>query len=198
VFTIWEDINALAHGQATRIEYFDPAIHAGTEDGQNAFAYCGGTLRQPPYSAVFFTVDLDPEDDDVLNGLSAADAKDHILQYFQLVKAERDAYAQAHPGRYYLIGAYGKASTLEWCYRDPAGAVSLFWQSASTGSSNRFPRRPWCHAHRWQLADQSRLDHTWGVIRGADPDADWGDGGTWRLNTPLATALEQAEDAGSL
>jgi hypothetical protein len=194
IFTIWEDINALAHAQPGNIDYFDPAFHAGTEDGRNAFAYCGGTLRQPPYSTVFFTVDFDPEDPDFLNGLTVAQAKSRILQYFHLVKTERDAFAQAHPGRYYLIGVYGKASLLEWCYRDTVGAVSMFWQSGSPGTSNRRPRRPWCHANRWQLANQSRIDPPVWIIRGADPDADWGDGGTWQLNTPLMQQLEQAED----
>jgi Domain of unknown function (DUF1906) len=202
IFTTWEDINVLAHGQPLTIDYFDPAIHAGTEDGQKAFKHCGEVLRQPPYSTVFFTVDFNPEDPANLAGLTAAQAKTRILQYFGLVKAQRDAYAQAHPGRYYFIGVYGQANTLEWCYRDPAGSVAMFWQSGSTGGSNKLPRRPWCHAHRWQLADNTRLDNHWVVgtktiVPGADPDADWDDGGTWRLNLPLTQQLEQSEDAAA-
>jgi hypothetical protein len=197
IFTVWEDINVLAHSQALNIGYFDPAIHTGTEDGQKAFAYCGGTLRQPPYSAVYFAVDFDPEDTSVLGGVSVATAKDHILQYFHLVKAQRDAYALANPGRYYLIGVYGKGAPMEWLYRDPVGAVDMYWQSASTGGSNGLPNRPWCHANRWQVASDVRLNTAWPVVRGADPDADWGDGGTWQLNRPLVRQLEQLEDAAA-
>lgn len=196
IFTIWEDINALARKQALDITYFDPAIHAGTEDGRNAFAYCGGVLRQPPYTPVFFAVDFDPEDPAILGGVSPADAKNHIIQYFVLIRNERDAYANAHPGRYYLIGVYGKAAVLEWCYKEST-AVSMFWQSASTGSSNRRPKRPWCHANRWQIADDSRLRPGWNVIPGADPDVDWFDGGTWQLSHSLEQQLEQAEDAAA-
>jgi len=194
IFTIWEDINALAHSQALNIAYFDPAIHAGTEDGRKAFKYCGDVLRQPPYTPVFFAVDFDPEDPANLGSLSVQTAKNRIIGYFQLVRAERDAYARNHPGRYYLIGVYGKAATLEWCYKESTG-VSMFWQSASTGTSNQRPNRPWCHANRWQIAIDSTLRHAtpaWNVVPGADPDVDWSDGGTWRLSR-LSRDLEREE-----
>jgi hypothetical protein len=45
-------------------------------------------------------------------------------------------FERIRPTRYYLIGVYGKAATLRWCYETASTGVSMFWQSASTGTSN--------------------------------------------------------------
>jgi len=189
IFTIWEDVNVLARKQAIDITYFDPAIHAGTEDGRAAFEYVGAVLHQPSHTPVFFTVDFDAPDPSDPRVRPVRDAKERILHYFELVKSERDAYAQAHPDHYYLIGVYANGGVNRWCYEQ--GIVSIFWQSNSPGGSgNRLPERPWYHANRWQYSKETELEGAgWRFVRGADPDLDWGDGGTWNLMDPLEQRL---------
>jgi hypothetical protein len=217
IFTVWESSNAAAGGEPAMndkppalqhsykigIRYFDSAFHAGTEDGRNAFTYCGDVLRQPPHTPVFFCVDFDAADHKDTTPVSTADSQKRIEDYFTLVKTERDSYAQRNPGRYYLIGLYANGEVNRWAYEQ--GIVSAFWQSVSFGSSgNPLPRRPWYHANRWQFNKDDNLKAVWGYVdghhirhsyvEGADPDADWGDGGTWSLVTPLAQELSQLED----
>jgi hypothetical protein len=207
IFTVWESFNVLAEGEPTMndpppavqhtfkvgINYFDPTIHAGTEDGRNAFTYCGDVLRQPPHTPVFFCVDFDAADPHDTAPVSAEDSKKRIRDYLTLVKAERDRYAQTNPGRYYTIGLYSNGGVARWAYDQ--GIVSSFWQSVSTGSTgNTPPNRPWFHANRWQFNKETGLQPHWPFVPGADPDADWGDGGTWTLIDPLARELSDLED----
>lgn len=226
IFTIWESWNDAAGGQPVApqsaqgvaagelgILYFNPASHTGTEDGQIAFAYCGDVLFQPSQTPVFFCVDFDAEDPtDVANLTDPAvidpnahppaadlgEVKRRIQSYFELVKTERDAYAQRNSDRYYLIGLYAKGEVNRWVYEQ--GIVNLFWQSTSTGGSNAIPFRPWYHTNRWQFSKETALAAAgWTVpahggnvevVKGADPDVDWGDGGTWSVNDPLELQLE--------
>lgn len=220
LFTIWESYNDAAQGEPVApapgnygvgIAYFDPVNHTGTEDGKYAFSHCGGVLLQPSQTPVFFCVDFDAEDpNDAANTNDQAIAslnnpadriteiKSRIQHYFELVKAERDAYARKNPDRYYLIGLYAKGEVNRWVYEK--GIVNLFWQSTSTGGSNALPNRPWYHANRWQFNKESGLVAAgWTVappppprevVGGADPDVDWEDGGTWTLNDPLERKLE--------
>jgi hypothetical protein len=187
-FTIWEDRSAIAANQ--NINYFDPANAAGTFDGQHAFAYCGDVLRQPPHTPVFFTIDnFDPA---VGTAAQVATAKSWITQYVTLLKRARDDYAVQNPDRPYLVGLYTNGEVLRWCYE--AGDLDMFWQSGSGGTSgNTWPNnRPWFHASRWQFnVDAGLAAAGWTAIHGADPDADWGDGGTWNLRDPLWADLEQ-------
>jgi hypothetical protein len=207
IFTVWESHNDLAGGEPTMndpppavqkafkigIAYFDPVVHAGTEDGRFAFSYCGDVLRQPPHTPVFFCVDFDAADPHDTSPVSKADSQARIENYLKLIKEERDSYARLNPGRYYLIGLYANGAVNRWAYEQ--GVVSMFWQSLSTGSSgNTPPNRPWYHANRWQFNDQDGLNPLWPFVQGADPDADWGDGGTWSLLEPLAQDLSQLED----
>jgi len=210
IFTIWESFNLLAGGEPTKndpppatqlafkigIQYFDPQFHTGTEDGTNAFSYCGGTLGQPPQTPIYFCVDFDAADPGDTAPVSTADSQQRIKDYITLVKNARDAYAQANPDRYYLIGLYANGAVNRWCYEQ--GLVSFFWQSVSAaGSGNRLPGefnwdpnalpgRPWYHANRWQYNREVNLQGAgWTFVPGADPDVDWGDGGTWSLASPL-------------
>lgn len=224
LFTIWESWNDLADGEPVAPEgaqgvaagrlgilYFNDANHTGTEDGRNAFSHCGDVLLQPSHTPVFFCVDFDAEDpNDAGNTtdpdvVAIANGNDRIIEikrrikrYFELIKAERDAYEQRHPDRHYLIGLYAKGEVNRWVYEQ--GIVTFFWQSTSIGGSNAVPRRPWYHANRWQFSKESELEaagwtvkvagHDVEVVAGADPDADWGDGGTWTANDQLEQRLE--------
>lgn len=203
VFTIWEDINTTAGGQPTQINYFDPANHAGEDDGKRAFAYCGDTLSQPPHTPVFFTVDFDPVS---TNTAVTAAREVWIKGYLTDVKAQRDAYTLKNPDRPFLIGLYGNGEVNRWAYEQ--GIVDAFWQSVGPGSSGNtmpgeFPYsdpvkhfRPWYHANRWQFNKESGLAAApWNVVPGADPDVDWGDGGSWTL---LNGAVRDLEDTRRL
>jgi hypothetical protein len=192
VFTIWENPNALAGREPTDIAYFDAASHAGTEDGTDAFTYCGDTLGQPSQTPIFFCVDFDAAD--------SADGLTKVNDYFTLVKNARDAYALKNPDRYFLIGVYGNGAVNRSCYEQ--GIVSVFWQSVSPGGTGNtlpgefpwsapLPLRPFCHANRWQFTKESALEAAgWKFVLGSDPDADWGDGGTWSLASPLVADFE--------
>ncbi|HEY1369197.1 MAG TPA: glycoside hydrolase domain-containing protein [Gaiellaceae bacterium] len=202
------------------IFYFNPdpdgnaATHddAGTLDGTEAFQYIGDTLKQPPNTPVFFSIDFDPYD---LPDASTAGAwpgpgpepadwphdwptlppvnrrENWIRSYFARIKVARDAYFD-RTGRYYLIGVYAPGKTLELLYKQ--GLVSYFWQAGSSGrSGSRPPRWPWFHANRWQYQGNVAPICT---IQQPDPDADWGDGGLWSLNDPLAVDLGQLERLG--
>ncbi len=199
IFTIWEDIDATV-GQPTTINYFDPAHNMGAQDGKNAFSYCGDTLGQPPHTPVFFTVDFDAADPP--HPMTAAQAQQWIEGYFTALKQARDTYTTQNPDRPYLIGLYANGETNRWCYRQ--GIVDMFWQSGSTGSTGNtlptdgfnwappIPLRPWYHANRWQFnIDKGLKAAGWTVVPGADPDADWGDGGAWTLADPLVQQFEQ-------
>jgi hypothetical protein len=187
IFTTWEHFEAGDPSQPLSADYFDPAHAHGTRDGENAFRYCGEVLHQPPQTPIFFAVDFPAADTDVQH--ASPHIKDWIEAYFKQIKDARDAYAQRNPDRYYLIGVYGTGGVLEWCYRQ--GYVSFFWQSLSTGTAgNVFPSRPWCHDNRFQFNREIALKNAnWNVVPGADPDMDWGDGGTWTLLDPLAQNL---------
>ena len=186
IFTIWEDIDHVA-GQATTIDYFDPANNMGAKDGKNAFAYCGDVLGQPPHTPVFFTVDFDAGDPND----GGPHAREWITGYFEAVKQARDAYTTQNPDRPFLIGLYCEGTVNQWCYEQ--GIVDMFWQSGSPGTSgNTLPQRPWYHANRWQFNENPGLKAAkWNVVSGADPDLDWGDGGTWTLADPLSQQLDQ-------
>jgi hypothetical protein len=223
LFTIWESFNIAAGGEPTldqnkvatwgafnanihkNIYYFDPAHHAGTEDGQNAFSYCGGVLKQPPHTPVFFAVDFDPLDLPDPNSdpspppgwptlPNATQRRQWIEQYFELIKAARDAYAITNPDRFYEIGVYGCGAILQWCYEQ--GIASSFWQAVSSGhNGSKPPRWPWYHCNRWQYqftGDKHSIAWTCAtatLVQGPDPDADWGDGGTWSLTDPITARL---------
>jgi hypothetical protein len=217
----WGDFTANFH---KHIFYFNPdpdgnpATHddAGTLDGTAAFAYVGGTLKQPPQTPIFFAIDFNPFDipDAASNpawpgpgpmpatwtrNWPASPAVPVRLQwiqsYYQNIKTARDAYAKA-TGRYYLIGAYCSGGTLDVLYAQ--GIVSHFWQANSnhrTGS--RPPRWPYFHANRWQYHSQKTWDTTphFCALTGADPDADWGAGGTWSWLDKPGFALTSLENA---
>lgn len=181
-FIIWEDRSAIHANQ--NIGYFTTAN--GKIDGDTAFAYCGDVLRQPPHTTVFFTVDnFDPADS------PTATAKPAILAYIAAVKKAQDDYVAKNPDRPYLIGLYTNGQVLQWCYEN--GDLDMFWQSASTGTHmNGFPNRPWYHANRWQYSFDALFQTAgWTALKGADPDADWADGGRWNLRDPLLIDLEE-------
>jgi hypothetical protein len=214
LFTIWESFNDAAGGEpvgpgsatGVGILYFASANHTGTEDGKFAFSHCGDVLLQPSQTPVFFCVDFDAVDpNDAANTIDPdiavmtisdrlTEIKSRIGHYFELVKTERDAYAKKNPDRYYLIGLYANGGVNQWAYEQ--GIVNLFWQSTSPGGTNALPQRPWYHANRWQFNKESNLAAAgWTtagnmVVDGADPDVDWGDGGTWTVNDPLERELE--------
>lgn len=238
IFTIWESVNNQSGGEPTldqrheadwgsfnvnihkNIHYFNPANHAGTEDGQNAFTYCGEVLQQPPQTPVFFAVDFDPLDLPDPNNPhadathpppgsppgtdiavppgwpalpNAATRRQWMERYFELVKGARDDYARINSDRYYLIGVYGCGEVLRWCYEQ--GFASAFWQAASSGhSGSQPPRWPWYHCNRWQYQfSDAAHPIAWNCVDGRDPDADWGDGGTWNLTDPIAAHLSDLE-----
>ena len=188
---------------------------AGDLDGADAFQYCWTQLRQPSQTPVFFTIDFDPYDMPNPNGVpfpppppappnptqgwpanpTPAVFEPWIKAYFTKIRAARDAlFTQGGP--YYLIGAYAAGKTLELLYEQ--GIVSHFWQPLSYGhTGNQPPLWPWYHVNRWQFnAETSLAAAGWTVpgptgspvevVNGADPDVDWGDGGTWNLNDDLA------------
>jgi hypothetical protein len=187
----------------------DPATHddAGTLDGRNAFDYCGNVLLQPPQTPVFFAIDFDPYDipqGEVSDGWPTlpvpAERENWICAYFENIKRARDDFSE-RTGRHYLIGAYCSGQTLQLLYEQ--GIVSHFWQAGSSGrSGSRPPNWPWYHANRWQYQTDSALDssnqHLPGSFpTGADPDADWGDGGAWKLTDPLVQELIWQERFGT-
>jgi hypothetical protein len=196
IFTTWESRNAAAASGPTVIGYFDPAHHAGTEDGATAFAYCGEVLHQPPQTPIFFCVDFDAADPHQ----GGHNAKAWIARYFELIRDARDAYARQNPDRYYLIGVYAAGEVLRWCYEQ--GIASSFWQAVSSGSTGSQPPGlwPWYHANRWQYQFTGNGHQVpwaapgWNCVGGIDPDADWGDGGTWQLDNPLGHRLDSLEE----
>ncbi len=188
MFSVWE------RGAPNTTAYFDPAQDRGTTDGHDAFFDCGVSLQQPPQTPVFFAVDYDAGDPDPVQG-GGPNAKNYISQYFAKVALARDAFAQQHPDRYFLIGVYAAGAVLEWLYE--LGHVSYFWQSPSTGTAgNQPPNHPWYHANRWQFraVDASHpMPGNWNCVPGADPDTDWGDGGSWFLTDDLNQQLINAQ-----
>jgi glycoside hydrolase-like protein len=203
------------------IFYFRPdpdgnqATHddAGTLDGTEAFQYVGDTLKQPPNTPVFFSIDFDPYDLPDASTVPAwagppdeepadwahdwpappgrNEAENWVLSYFTNIKAARDAYF-ARTDRYYLIGVYAPGGALELLYKQ--GIVSHFWQAGSSGRTGSHPPRwPWFHLNRWQY--QGNVAPICGIQQ-PDPDADWGDGGLWSLSDPLAVELDQLERRG--
>jgi hypothetical protein len=207
IFTVWESFNVAANGEPTMndpgtsnpnpikkgIEYFNPTHHAGSEDGSNAFSQCVANLRQPPHTPVYFCVDFDAADPHDTAPVSGTDAQKWIEGYLSLIKDERDKYVQQFPGRYYTIGLYSNGGVAGWAYKQ--GIVSEFWQSVGAGSTgNNAPYRPWFHANRWQFNREKGLSPKWAFVEGADPDADWYDGGTWTLSDPLSQELEEVEN----
>lgn len=200
------------------IFYFDPARDAGTLDGNEAFAYCGDVLKQPPNTPVFFSIDFDPFDVPDASTVPAwpppgvpvppppepadwahdwpappgvAVRENWVRAYFTKIKATRDAYF-ARTNRYYLIGAYAPGKALELLYKQ--GVVTHFWQAGSSGrTGSRPPRWPWFHANRWQY--QGNVAPICGINQ-PDPDADWGDGGLWSTADQLGHDLDQFERLG--
>ena len=124
-----------------------------------------------------------------MSGTALTDAESRILNYIALIKAARDTFLAAQPDFPYLIGLYANGEVLRWCYEQ--GDLDMFWQTASTGTTgSAFPKRPWFHANRWQYSvDVSFTAAGWTTWNGADPDADWGDGGRWNLRNPLIGEL---------
>ena len=117
-----------------------------------------------------------------------------IKTYFERIRDARNTFFDQQ-GVYYLIGAYAAGKSLQFLYEQ--GIVSHFWQATSFGhSGSRPPLWPWFHVNRWQFNREAGLAAAgWTVpvggvnvevIRGADPDVDWGDGGTWNLNDNVA------------
>jgi len=187
----------------------------GDLDGADAFQYCWTQLHQPSQTPVFFAIDFSPYDmpdphavpfppppppppapPNPTQGWPANPApavfEPWIKAYFTKIRAARDAlFAQGGP--YYLIGAYADGKTLELLYKQ--GVVSHFWQPASASRPGGHPPLwPWYHVNRWQFNVEKNLAAAgWTVpgtkvevVDGADPDVDWGDGGTWNLNDDLA------------
>ena len=117
-----------------------------------------------------------------------AEREEWIKTYFSNIKTARDTYFNL-TDRYYLIGAYAPGATLKLLYTQ--GIVTHFWQSAGFGhTGSKPPLWPWYHANRWQFNKETNLEAAgWKVVPGADPDVDWGDGGTWSLSDGL-TLLE--------
>jgi hypothetical protein len=184
-FTISEDRTALTANQ--NIGYFDPAFANGTSDGETAYTYCAEKLFQPPHTTVFFA--LDNLDLDSTTGAALTEAKSWLQDYFNLIRIARDTGVTQHPDYPYLIGVYGRGQVMQWLYEK--GFVDMFWQTASPGTAgNKYPARPWYHANRWQFSVDANLKTAgWTAWKGADPDADWGDGGRWNLRNPLIGEL---------
>jgi hypothetical protein len=118
-----------------------------------------------------------------------------LRAYFTKIGEARDAmFAQGGP--YYLIGVYAPGKTLQLLYDQ--GVVTYFWQPLSSGRNGSHPPLwPWFHVNRWQFNNETGLANAgWTikgqnnqqveVVNGADPDVDWGDGGTWNLNDTMA------------
>jgi len=200
LFTCWQSHRPLAGvlRQPREIAYFNPdpdgnpTTHddAGTLDGTEAFQYCGEVLKQLPQTPVFFALDFDPYDPP--GALNEA----WIKIYFERIKTARDDYS-ARTGRHYLIGVYGVGKIMKVLYAQ--GIVSHFWQAGSSGrSGSRPPNWPWFHTNRWQYQADKAICGIGGVSAvgkpfGIDPDADWGDGGTWSLRDTLSQLLEHLE-----
>ncbi|WP_158931672.1 glycoside hydrolase domain-containing protein [Acidisphaera sp. S103] len=200
VFTVWESTRLNTPSQIypsnQTIDYYDPQLDTGTLDGKEAFTYCGNILTQPPQTPVYFALDnFDP----------TAVHPDWILTYFEKIKAARDDYAN-QTGFYYLIGVYSNGGIMEQLYSQ--GIVSHFWQPVSAQATGSLPPRwPWYHVNRWQYTNEQGLFEGGGNVcsivtknpdpkiagqflyAGPDPDADWGDGGTWNLTDPVASDL---------
>lgn len=189
IFTAWE------LGNPNRIEYFRPPANAaldaqGNLDARKAFAACA-EFHQPPQTPVFFAVDFDGGARDVPN-------KDYITDYFRRVRTERDAFAKQNPDHYYLVGVYAGGQVMQWLYE--WGDVDYFWQTMSEefkGSEFATGNWPWYHSNRWQYQGTEDAAHPlpvdWHCVPGFDPDADWGDGGTWNLNDALAKDLRDLQ-----
>jgi hypothetical protein len=197
-------------------------LNAGELDGHDAFQYCHDVLHQPSHTPVFFAIDFDPYDLPNPHGIAgnndpaapaATAAVPHpthgwpanpaqavfegwLRAYFKKIGEARDALF-AGGGPYYLIGVYAPGKTLQLLYEQ--GVVTYFWQPLSSGRNGSHPPLwPWFHANRWQFHSETGLTNAgWAIggveiVNGADPDVDWGDGGTWNLSTSLA----QAERSG--
>ncbi len=184
-FTISEDRTAITANQ--NINYFDPTTANGTTDGQTAYTYCAEKLFQPPHTTVFFA--LDNLDLDSVTGAALTQARSWLENYFALIRTALNAVVANHPDYPYLIGVYGRGQVMRWLYEK--GVVDMFWQTASSGTAgNQYPARPWYHANRWQFGFDAMLNTAgWTAWNGADPDADWGDGGRWNVRNPLPGEL---------
>ena len=189
-FSVWQ------RGSPNAAVYFDPTNHPGTRDAKQAFFDCW-VLQQPPQTPIFFAIDFDAPDP---NPPGDARDKDWITTYFVEIAAARDAFAQQHPDSYFLIGAYAVGGALEWLYEQ--GVVTFFWQTPSLGSTGQQPpNRPWYHANRWQFLgvdNQNPFPGNWNCVPGADPDVDWGDGGSWFVTDDLNQQLIDAAFKASI
>jgi hypothetical protein len=185
LFTVFERFSVAGGINPTARDYYDPTNTRGEQDGAIAFAYCADTLKQPPNTYVFFAIDWG---EDPLS----AQGEDWIAKYVKGINTAYDAYLTTHPNRPYLIGIYGRGSTLRVCYNQ--GIASGLWQAASVCTTESEPPRwPWPHATRWQY--DGNIPVAIGGIGLPDPDADWGDGGDWSITDPLNTELILFENA---
>jgi len=185
-FVVWERYSL----GPTNMAYF--IKDRGTQDGKEAFQQCGDVLRIPPHTIIYFAVDFDAGVD-LRNQTS-------IIQYFKEVAAQRDIYLTTNPDRPYEIGAYAPGEVLDWVYKsNDCGFVSGFWPVVSSGyKGNTYGIRPWGHSSRWQYQYTGAghpLPATWScpIAGSVDPDVDWGDGGQWNQNDPLAVSLAKLE-----
>jgi hypothetical protein len=187
LFTVFERGAGVAGvGAPTQEAYYDPDHNMGRNDGEIAFPYCADVLHQPAQTHIFFAIDWTPPNEN-------SDARKPWIQgYVRGIKDAYETYLATHPNRPYLIGIYGSGRVLRWCYED--GIASGFWQAGSMCQIESGPPRwPWPHATRWQYLVNPPFDIRICNIRGLDMDADWGDGGTWTLQSQVAQDLLAAE-----
>jgi len=215
IFTVWESSRGTRNPRLIGYYNPNPRDglgDSGTLDGTDAFNYCAYTLMQPPQTPVYFAIDFDPFDPDQTDPATAADKaaiESWIVAYFRNIGTVRDNFA-IQTGLYYLIGVYGNGRIMDTLYKN--GVVSHFWAPLSRRSGSKPPRWPWYHVNRWQYTNEEGLylggnlcamvsrtqkkDNQGNPILdqngnptfnygGPDPDADWGDGGTWSLTDPI-------------
>lgn len=169
----------------------------GQQDGKAAFEFAADVIRQPPFTPVYFAVDVPVGDPDYYG--ARMPGYDVILRYFQDVHRGYRAYLADRPDdqRPYYVGVYGQLDVCEMLYRN--GLASHFWQPwpPTWGASNWKAFR---HANAWQIvlantianpgySDMHMLNpdlracvpRAAGEGLGVDINVGWGDAGTWQV-----------------
>jgi hypothetical protein len=157
----------------------------GKDDALAVFAYAANTIRQPPYTPIYFSVDF-PVDYPYTDGEAKAVRTigfATIRRYFQDVHRGYREYLATHPSTPYYVGVYANPDTVEDLYRE--GLVSHFWQ---TPWGSPFP-----HLNLWQIgmfdvdpvpADNAALQACAANPSGdfwVDIDVAWGDPGSFQV-----------------
>lgn len=170
----------------------------GLIDAENAFRYATETIRQPPYTPIYFAVDFPPGKeygDRATGDFGLMPSLEQVIEYFRDVRRAAHTYMHDHPERPYYIGMYASHNVCAAGYRE--GLASHFWQPwpPSWGPDFGQPESSWDpfpHLNAWQVLLENGVSSLWdhNTIQtcmasndrpGLDLNVHWGDPGGWQL-----------------